>query len=155
MARRGPEVGFYCDACDRYSTWAPPFAPGDERCAHCDAANPPAFAASDHPPPDPAAPLAGCIHCGNAELYSKKDLPQQLGCAVVLIAIALATAAYALWDFPAAFLVFMAFAAADFMIYRRLGVVVVCYRCHAEHRRFPENRAHGAFDMHRAEEYDA
>ncbi len=147
-SRRDPEVGFYCDSCDRYSVWKPPVAEGT--CTHCGAANPPAA-------PDraiPGKPVGACPQCGNPALYRKKDMPQQAGCAVVLSAIALSTVAYAIWDFPGAFVVFAAVALLDFLIYQRLGGVTVCYRCHAELRGFPDNPAHGAFDMHRAEEYD-
>ena len=56
--------------------------------------------------------------------------------------------------FPALSRSFAAVALLDFLIYHRLGEVTVCYRCHAELRGFPENPDHGAFDMHRAEEYD-
>lgn len=153
--RRGPEVGFYCDECDRYSTWAPPFAGGDDRCRHCGHPNPPR--AGDGPDGadwPPVEALETCLQCGNHELYTRKDLPQQLGCAVVISAVALSTVAYAVWDFPGAFAVFATVAILDFVIYRRIGSVTVCYRCHAEFRRFPANRGHEPFDMHRAEEYD-
>ncbi len=161
MTARGPEVGFYCDECDRYSTWSPPFAEGSDRCAHCGHPNPPsglpggAAAVDDGTGSGAFGPLAACLHCGNAELYIKKDVPQQIGCAVVLAAVALATAGYAWWDFFGAFVVFAAVALLDFLIYRRLGSVTVCYRCHAEFRRFPANPEHRPFDMHRAEEYEA
>ncbi len=154
--RRGPEVGFYCDACDRYSTWDPPFAPGDDRCRHCGHANPPLGGAApvgDAWPPTGA--LDACLQCGNRELYTRKDLPQQIGCAVVLSAVVLSTVAYAIWDFPGAFAVFASVAVLDLLVYWRIGSVTVCYRCHAEFRRFPANPAHCPFDMHRAEEYDA
>ena len=151
MANRAPEVGFYCDACDRYSTWNPPFQPDDDRCRHCGHRNPPAAAEGL----SARAAFASCPQCGNPELYRKKDVPQQIGCAVVLSAIVLSTIAYALWDFPGAFIVFASVALLDFLIYRRLGSVTVCYRCHAEFRRFPPNPDHGDFDMHRAEEYEA
>lgn len=49
MAGRGPEVGFYCDGCDRYSTWTPPFESGDDACSHCGRANPPKEAARGIP----------------------------------------------------------------------------------------------------------
>lgn len=150
---RSPEVGFYCDGCDRYSTWTPPFAKGDDRCRHCGRRNAPAAAADLTG--NGAASLARCAHCANPELYSRKDVPQQIGCAVVLAGIILATVAYVLWDFPGAFVVFASVALLDFLIYRQLSQVVVCYRCHAEFRRFPENPDHGPFDMHRAEEYEA
>lgn len=154
MAGRGPEVGFYCDGCDRYSTWTPPFESGDDACSHCGRANPPKEAARGIPA-EAGAELGDCFQCGNPEMYRKKDVPQQVGCAVVLGAVALSTLAYAVWDFPGAFAVFASVALLDFLIYRRLGEVVVCYRCHAEFRRFSADPRHGAFDMHRAEEYEA
>ena len=150
MAKREPEVGFYCDACHRYSTWNPPFRQDDDRCEHCDHRNPPAAANISVD-----GTFSCCPQCGNPELYRKKDVPQQIGCAVVLSAIVISTIAYALWDFPGAFAIFASVALLDFLIYRRLGNVTVCYRCHAEFRRFPENPNHGDFDMHRAEEYEA
>ncbi len=149
-----PEVGFYCDACDRYSTWIPPFRAGDDACRHCGAANPP-VAADDVDSGRGPVELRRCIQCGNPELYARKDVPQQVGCAVVLASVALATVAYAIWDFPGAFVVFASVALLDLLIYRRLGLVVVCYRCHAEFRRFPKREEHAPFDMHRAEEYEA
>ncbi len=153
--RRDPEVGFYCDDCDRYSTWTPPFADGDDRCRHCALPNPPrAGKGPDGAGWPPVETLDECLQCGNLELYTRKDLPQQIGCAVVLSAVALSTVAYAVWDFPGAFAVFAAVAVLDFVIYRRIGSVTVCYRCHAEFRRFPANPEHRPFDMHRAEEYD-
>lgn len=152
MDKRAPEVGFYCDACHRYSTWNPPFQEGDDACEHCGHRNPPVAAGLSREAP---TPITSCPQCGNAELYRKKDVPQQIGCAVVLSAIALSTIAYAIWDFPGAFVVFASVALLDFLIYRRLGSVTVCYRCHAEFRRFPTNPDHGDFDMHRAEEYEA
>ena len=151
MAERTPEVGFYCDDCHRYSTWNPPFQPDNDLCGHCGHRNPPLAAAGL----SAGAAFNACPQCGNPELYSKKDVPQQIGCAVVLSAIVLSTIAYAIWDFPGAFVVFASVALLDFVIYRRLGTVTVCYRCHAEFRRFPANPAHGDFDMHRAEEYEA
>ncbi len=147
--KRAPEVGFYCDSCDRYSIWSPP-AP-DGTCSHCGAANPPAAPERA----EPGEPIAACPQCGNPDLYRKKDLPQQAGCAAVIGGIALSTAAYAIWDFPGAFAVLASVALLDFLIYQRLGEATVCYRCHAELRGFPDNEAHGAFDMHRAEEYEA
>ena len=152
MTPRPAEVGFYCDRCDRYSTWLPPFSAGDELCRHCRHPNPP-VAAEDLA--DGAAPLGRCVQCGNPELYSRKDVPQQVGCAVVLAAIALATVAYGIWDFFGAFVVLTSVALLDLLIYLRLPRVVVCYRCHAEFRRFPASLAHRDFDMHRAEEYQA
>ena len=105
-------MGFYCDACQRYSTWSPPFAAGDDLCDHCGHRNPPC-AAGEVSAEAPVA-ITSCPHCGNTELYRKKDVPQQLGCAVVLGAIALSTVAYALWDFPGAFAVFATVALLDF-----------------------------------------
>lgn len=96
-----------------------------------------------------------CPCCGNLKLYRRKDFPQQLGCAAVSGTIVASSIAYAIWDFPAALAVLVLASIADLTLYHRLSEVTVCYRCHAELRGFPENEAHGAFDMHVAEEYEA
>jgi hypothetical protein len=148
----GPEVGYFCSACSTYNVYAIPLTPGVEagRCRKC--RNVDGSRASE-------ALLAGgpvdrCPQCGNVELYTRKDFPQQLGCAAVVLTVLASSIAYAIWDVPAAIAVLALSSLADLALYHRLAEVTVCYRCHAELRRFVPNPAHGAYDMHRAEEYE-
>ena len=56
---------------------------------------------------------------------------------------------------PAALAVLVLASIADLTLYHWLTEVTVCYRCHAELRGFVPNPEHGAFDIHRAEEYES
>ena len=148
VASDSPElqVGYFCDQCRVYNLYRLPMPDGAERCSSCTHENRQTLS---------AALLAGepIDRCPEA-FYTRKDFPQQLGCAVVGATIVLSSIAYAFWDFPAAVAVLAAFTVADFWLYHRLSELTVCYRCHAELRGFRENPAHEAFDMHQAEEYE-
>jgi hypothetical protein len=149
MTERRLEVGFFCRECSDYDVYG---IPSDSAvvCSHCGAHN-------DSSPTEAVAaggPIDRCPQCGNAFFFVRKDFPQQLGCAAVTATIILSSLAYAFWDFPAAIAVLALASAADLFLYHRLGEVTVCYRCHAELRGFEPNPEHGAFDMHRAEEYE-
>ncbi len=145
-----PEVGFFCRECSTYNAYR---LPPEERAGGC-------VACSHRNEPKPTqsvltgGPIDLCPQCENPILYVRKDLPQQLGCAAVTATVVLSSIAYALWDFPAALAVLVTASLADFWLYRTLGEVTVCYRCHAELRGFVENPAHEPFDMHRAEEFE-
>jgi DNA-directed RNA polymerase subunit RPC12/RpoP len=145
-----PEVFYYCGGCGRYNFYSIPPSSEAGVCVDC----------GHRDPPRPSertlagGPVDRCPQCENPVLYTRKDFPQQLGCAAVTGTILLSSVAYALWDVPAAVAVLALASLADFALYHRLGEVTVCYRCHAELRGFTPNPAHGAFDMHRAEEFE-
>ncbi len=145
-----PEVGFFCGACRRYNVYALPPSGDAGRCVECGHLSRPA--------PSPSllssGPVDRCPQCDNLYFYTRKDFPQQLGCAAVSATIVLSSIAYAIWDVPAAIAVLAIASLADLALYRRLAEVTVCYRCHTELRGFAPNPEHGPFDMHRAEEYD-
>jgi len=146
-----PSVGYYCDECSLYNLYELPARELTIECEHCQHSN----RVSQMSVAEAATPLEQCPQCDNLRMYQRKDFPQQLGCAAVTTTIVLSSIAYALWDFPAALAVLVVASIADLTLYSRLSDVTVCYRCHAELRGFPENPAHGAFDMHVAEEYEA
>lgn len=146
----GLEVGFFCPQCSHYNLYS--FRSDDsevscEKCGRVERTEP-------SPGVRAGGPIDRCPHCGNAELYVRKDFPQQLGCAAVTGTILLSTIAYALWGFLASLAVLVAASLLDFALYHQLGEVTVCYRCHCELRGFPRNAAHQPFDISRAEEYE-
>jgi hypothetical protein len=145
------EVGFFCRGCRRYNVYTVPPPDGAGVCVECGRANPPSPSASVLA----SGPVDRCPQCGNLHFYVRKDFPQQLGCAAVSATVLSSSVAYALWDVPAAIGVLMLASLADLALYHRLSEVTVCYRCHAELRGFAPNPEHRAFDMHRAEEYEA
>lgn len=145
-------IGYFCSACSYYNEFALPMDEGEGAgvCATCGNRDP--FQISDAL--SAGGPIDRCPRCDNLHLYTRKDFPQQLGCAAVTGTILLSSVAYALWDFPAALAVLVVASIADLTLYHRLGEVTVCYRCHTELRGFAPNPEHGVFDMHRAEEYE-
>ena len=147
-ARR--EIGSFCSKCEHFNVYPFPLSSEAGACATCGHVEP--FRAS--PSLVAGGPIDACPRCENRLLYVRKDFPQQLGCAAVSLTVVLSSVAYAIWDFPAALAVLVVASIFDFTLYHRLGEVTVCYRCHSELRGFEPNPEHGAFDMHRAEEYE-
>ena len=149
MSRNDLEIGYFCRECSDYNVYAaPPEFP--VFCSYCGAPN----ESSPSEALVAGGPIDSCPQCGNLFFFTRKDFPQQLGCAAVTATIVLSSLAYAFWHFPAALAVLVVASAADFTLYHRLGEITVCYRCHAELRGFERNPEHKAFDMHRAEEYE-
>jgi len=144
-------VGYFCRKCSLYNLYTLPPSEDAGKCEHCGHRD------DVHPTQTllDGGPVDECPQCGNLNLYRRKDFPQQLGCAVVTATIVLSSIAYALWHFPAALAVLVLASIADYTLYHRLSEVTVCYRCHTELRGFALNEAHGPFDMHTAEEYEA
>jgi hypothetical protein len=149
------QVGYFCTKCSEYNVYP---IPGDGReldssagrCASCQHLDPPSLTEDVRR----GGLIDRCPQCANLEFYTRKDFPQQLGCAAVVVTILMSSIAYAFWHFPAALAVLVLASIADLFLYHRLPEVSVCYRCHTELRGFDENPAHGPFDMHRAEEYE-
>ena len=100
--------------------------------------------------------LSACPKCGCTDLFVRKDFPQKLGLAIVVVA---AVAFLALASRPRYFylgaLVLVAAVVIDAAIYLFVGKVTVCYRCRAEFRNVPVNPEHEGFDLAVAEKYRA
>jgi len=87
-----------------------------------------------------------CQRCGYERLYVQKDFNRKIGLAVFVVA--------ALLSVPTWGLSLLAATIIDLALYFALGDVTLCYACGAQHRGFVTNPAHGAFDLHVAEETD-
>jgi hypothetical protein len=91
-----------------------------------------------------------CPVCAGTDFYVRKDFDPKMGVAAVSIAAVISAIFY--WykrDFIA-YAVLAAAALLDFVIYRLLKLVTVCYRCHAEFRgAYPRTAA--GFDLHTAD----
>ncbi len=99
-------------------------------------------------------PLTTCPACGCRDLFIRKDFPQKIGLALVIVA---AVAFLILAANPTTFYIgvwiLVAAAVIDAAIYGLVGKVTVCYKCRAEFRDRPLNPAHGAFELATAEKY--
>ena len=98
--------------------------------------------------------LTSCPACGCRDLFIRKDFPQKLGLAVVVVA---GVAFLVLAARPATFYlgvgVLVAAVGVDLVLYGLVAKVTVCYRCRAEFRGRPLNLDHGPFELAVAEKY--
>lgn len=139
---RAMTLAYVCDACDApvgIRLEAGSVAAGCPSCGRAAALS-----------PDPAALAARrvdrCQRCGFDRLYVQKDFNRKIGLAVFVVA--------ALLSVPTWGLSLVAATIIDFALYAILGDVTLCYACGAQHRGFGKNPAHGAFDLHIAEQTD-
>src|ERR1700733_5025585 len=105
-------------------------------------------------PDDSLKPIGHCPACGCRDLFVRKDFPQKLGLAIVVVAggtfIALAASRA---SFYLGAIVLLAAVVLDAIIYLFVGQVIVCSRCRAEIRDRPIDPALGGFDLSTAEKY--
>ncbi len=94
-----------------------------------------------------------CALCGSDRLYIQKDFNRKLGLAIVAAAVLLSYILFG-FDLPALVAGLSACVAADYLLYRLLPEVAVCYACSAIYRGFARNPEHKPFDLNVAEEYD-
>jgi hypothetical protein len=91
--------------------------------------------------------LRRCLVCPSADLYVRKDFPQQLGVAIVTVGL---LASCVSWGFHMTYLTFgilFATALIDVVLYLFVGDALMCYRCNAVYRGFEAEDQHGAFDL--------
>jgi hypothetical protein len=101
-------------------------------CEHCGAESavvaPPAGAIIDR-----------CAACGHDQLYFQKDFNRATGIAIIVVG-----AVFAPWTY---FLSLVGVTILDYIVWRIVKNVIVCYRCQAVHRGYPQNPALKPFDL--------
>ena len=99
-------------------------------------------------------PLKSCPACGCRDLFIRKDFPQKVGLAVVVVA---GMAFLILAARPATFYigvwVLVVSVLVDGVLFFFVPKITVCYRCRAEFRGRPLNPRHGPFELAVAEKY--
>ena len=100
------------------------------------------------------ASLTRCPRCGCGDLFIRKDFPQKLGLAiVVLAAVAFLVLAASRQRFYLGVIVLLAAVAVDAALYWFVPRITVCYKCRGEFRDAPINPEHEGFDLAVAEKY--
>src|SRR6185369_5856976 len=99
-------------------------------------------------------PLTICPNCGCRDLFIRKDFPQKLGMAIVVVA-GVAFLVLAAWrqSFYLGAAVLVAACVIDAALFFFVPKITVCYRCRAEFRDRPINPEHGGFDLATGEKY--
>ena len=88
-----------------------------------------------------------CLACPSTDLYVRKDFPQKLGVAIVVVGFIASTIAW--WGYHLYWTFGLLFATAliDVVLYAVVGEGLMCYRCGAMYRGFENIEEHGAFDL--------
>ena len=89
--------------------------------------------------------LTQCPSCGAKDLYLQKDFPRKIAIPIVLVGIVTVPWTYGLSLILVALI--------DFVLYKLVSWMTVCYKCRAEYRGFHKNPSHKEFDRHVDELY--
>jgi len=102
----------------------------------------------------PNEALTTCPKCGCRELFLRKDFPQKLGLAIVIVAGTsfLVLAAWPRW-FYLGVLVLLGAVVIDVILYLLVRTITVCYRCRSEFRDVPINPDHHGYELAVGEKY--
>jgi hypothetical protein len=92
-----------------------------------------------------------CSRCGKTAFYAQKDFDQRVGCAVLAAGAGIALAVSWRYGGVTFVPVLLLFVAVDLLLARRVGSVVICYRCDTEYRDVPGASTYKAYDPHIAE----
>ena len=94
-----------------------------------------------------------CLVCPSTDLFARKDFPQKLGVALVILGFGASCITWAhyqvFWTFAILFLT----AFVDLVLYIVMGESLTCYRCGAQYRGSAEIERHGGFDLETHERY--
>jgi hypothetical protein len=97
--------------------------------------------------------LHRCVVCPSKELFARKNFPQRVGVAIVVVGFALSFVTWGYrWVLPT-FAILFATAAIDLILYFFMGNVLECYRCQARYAGGENLDDHGPFDLEVHERY--
>ncbi len=99
--------------------------------------------------------LRACPCCATSDLYIQKDFPQGLGLSIVIVGFVISTIFWYLEKPILTYVILLASALLDMMLYYRVPDVTICYRCLSQIRGAgsnPENCIH-PFDLAVGERY--
>ncbi len=126
-----------CEQCRQYHA-AQVYAHEDILCPHC--------SKTWGKGPSIERIFDSCFICECTQFYTQKDFNQALGCLIMLVGIVLAPFTFAL-SLPV-------FAGLDWLLYKKVPTIVVCYRCGSEFRGFSIPERFKDFMHHIGVKYD-
>jgi hypothetical protein len=103
---------------------------------------------------DSASVLTTCPDCGCRDLFVRKDFPQKIGLAIVVVAaVTFVVLSVRRATMYVGVVVLLAAFVVDAVLYVFVPKVTVCYRCRAEFRGVPVNPEHEGFELAVGEKY--
>ncbi len=93
-----------------------------------------------------------CAICNSSELFVRKDFPQALGLAIVVL-FGVAAIYYFRTSVLTSWAILLSAMILDLAIYSTVGRVTTCYACRAEYRKCNLNPNHEGFDLATSEKY--
>jgi len=88
-----------------------------------------------------------CLVCPSTELFVRKDFPQRLGVAIVVLGFSLSSVAWYHHMILSSFAVLFVTALIDVCLYLFMGDLLECYRCHAQYRGVGNLENEDSFDL--------
>ncbi len=123
-------VHFLCSHCDaRLAREAEEAAAACQRCG----------AMNEVIAPPSGSTIDRCAACSHDQLYFQKDFNRTTGIALVILG-----AIFVPWTYG---LSLLGVTILDYVVWRMVKDVIVCYRCQAVHRGYPPNPALKPFDL--------
>ncbi len=92
-----------------------------------------------------------CVLCAETHLYRQKDFNQRLGCAILAAGSLVGLVLSAFYGILILWGVLAVAALLDFVLYRLVPEVIICYRCQAHYRHLADNPDIGPFDLQLAD----
>lgn len=140
-------IAYYCPACHQANRESLADAAKQLECANC-----------HQQIAIPDAAIAGkrinrCLVCPSTDLYARKDFPQKLGVALVVLGFIGSSIAWAYYLVLWSFAILFGTALLDLVLYIVMGESLTCYRCGAQYRGFEDIEVHGGFDLETHEKY--
>ncbi len=118
-------------------------------CAHCSDAThmTPSISIEEH------GIIDQCCICDSDRFYVQKDFNRKIGLLIVIASIILS---YLILGFtlPALVVGLTTCGVIDYLLYKSLPEVTVCYACNSIYREYSKNPKHKPFDLNVAEEFD-
>ncbi len=140
-------ISYHCPACHQANRESLSAAATTLECAACHG-----------PITIPAGAITGerihrCLVCPSSDLYARKDFPQKLGVALVVLGFIGSSIAWAYYMVLLSFAILFGTALLDLVLYIVMGESLTCYRCGAQYRGCEDIEVHGGFDLETHEKY--
>lgn len=97
--------------------------------------------------------LAACLACPSTDLFVRKDFPQRLGVAIVVLGFAVSCWTWSQYQIILTFAVLLGTALIDMLLFFLVGNVLCCYRCGATYRGAHGEPRHGKFSLETHEKH--